>query len=72
MPLSMRFIKTCCSCTRSAVVRRKPQVEFGADRNRVPIRRIAQQNGHLSNDFVQVDQFPVLAYLARKVSELGR
>ena len=35
----------------------KPPVEFRADGNGLPIRRIPQQNRHLSKDFVQVDHF---------------
>src|SRR5882672_447299 len=57
MPLSMRFISTCCNCTRSPKTGKLCR-ELRPDGYVVSCRLAAQEDDHLSNDFVYIHQLP--------------
>src|SRR5271170_3635197 len=56
MALSMRFMKTCCSCTRSTMIFREFGGKVRVHCNRVSICLTFQQHEHFVDDSVHVDQ----------------
>src|SRR6266849_4277914 len=56
MPLIIRFISTCCSCTRSPVTAGSSAAS--SVRTSMLCRVAAQQNDHLTDDFVYIHQLP--------------
>jgi SAM-dependent methyltransferase len=63
IPLSMRFIRTCCSCTRSAVILGRSAVRSVRIENGMLVGFASQQQNHFADDVAHIDRFSLWRYL---------